>query len=480
MRLRTLTTCSVLLFVAASCGGSSNDGSGPVAPGELPDCPVAALDTAAEPVEVVVWHTQQARPLDTLQALVDRYNNAQTRVRVRLESQGASYEELQRKFEAAVPSRELPAVVVFDDTATQTLADSGVILPAQACVDADGYDTSGFLQVARNYYTIDEVLWPASANLGNALLYYNRGHFRQAGLDPDNPPRTLAEVRAAAEQIKAAGVVESPVVHELASWKTEFWLTGAEAPMVDNDNGRGTGETVTGAFTDNPDALELFEWFKDMQGAGLLRAIPHTPGQIDHYLAMANRQASMLVESSSSATSVEAFLGGNLDTSELGASETAQDVSGLEVGASALPGLRDGGRTQMGGAAWYLTNTTSPEVQAAAWDFMKFMNTADAQAEMLLGGSYLPYLVAANQLPAVQSFYAGGLSGRWLAIANDEVQAIDADFPGPLIGPYYDFRREVEKAQDELMLGGASPDAALQQAQDGVTTALERYNEEGF
>ena len=99
---------------------------------------------------------------------------------------------------------------------------------------------------------------------------------------------------------------------------------------------------------------------------------------------------------------------------------------------------------------------------------------------MLIGGSYLPYLVAANDLPAVQQFYGSGLSGRWLAIANDEVQAIDPDFPGPLIGPYYDFRRAVEQAQDQLMLGGASPDAALQDAQTGVTDALDRYNQEGF
>jgi sn-glycerol 3-phosphate transport system substrate-binding protein len=479
MRLRAIILSAVLLVAAAACG-SDGGGGGTLADGELPECPISALDTVTDPVEVVVWHTQQAKPLDTLEALVDRYNSSQDKVRVRLESQGASYEELQRKFEAAVPSRQLPALLVFDDTATQTMADSGVVLPAQSCVEADAYDMSGFLQVAQNYYTIDDVLWPASANLGNALLYYNKGHFRQAGLDPENPPKTLAEVRTAAEQIKAAGVVDTPLVHEFASWKTEFWLTGAQAPMVDNDNGRGTGDTVAGAFTDNPEALELFTWFKQMQTDGLLNAIPHAPGLIDQYLAMANRQASMLVESSSAATSVEAFLGGNLDTGELGATQTAQDVSGLDLGASVFPGLKEGGSTQMGGAAWYLTNTGSAAVQAGAWDFMKFMNTAEAQGEMLVGGSYLPYLLAANDLPAVQQFYAGGLSGRWLKIANDEVQAIDPDFPGPLIGPYYDFRREVEKAQDDLMVGGATPDAALQRAQDEVTAALDAYNQEGF
>ena len=221
--------CSVVVafaWLTAAC--ASNSGTSSSADGQLPDCPLSALDSATDPVEVVVWHTQQANRSTRLEVLVDRYNQSQSKVHVRLESQGSSYEELQRKFEAAVPTRQLPAVMVFDDTATQTMADSGVVLPAQACVDADNYDMSGFLQVARNYYTIDNVLWPASANLGNVLLYYNRDHFRQAGLDPDKPPTTLAEVRQDAEAIKAAGVVDKPVVHELASWKTEFWLTGAD------------------------------------------------------------------------------------------------------------------------------------------------------------------------------------------------------------------------------------------------------------
>ncbi len=476
--VRTLGVLVTIAWLAAAC--SSNNGSSSSANGQLPDCPVSALDSVTSPVDVVVWHTQQAKSLDTLQSLVDRYNQSQTKVRVRLESQGSSYEELQRKFEAAVPSRQLPALMVFDDTATQTMADSGVVLPAQACINADDYDVSGFLQVARNYYTVDNVLWPASANLGNALLYYNRDHFRRAGLDPDKPPTTLDEVREDAQAIKDAGIVDKPVVNEFASWKTEFWLTGAHATMVNNDNGRGGGDTTAGTFTDNSSALDLFTWFKDMQSAGLLNAIPHTPGQIDQYLAMANRQASMLIESSSAATSVEAFLGGNLNPSDLGATQSAQDVSGLEIGASELPGLTAGGKTQMGGAAWYMTNTVSPQVQAGAWDFMKFMNTPESQGDMLIGGSYLPYVVAANQLPAVQQFYSGGLSGRWLKIANDEVQSIDPSFPGPLIGPYYDFRRAVEQAQDQLMLGGASPEAALQQAQDGVTSALDTYNQQGF
>jgi sn-glycerol 3-phosphate transport system substrate-binding protein len=480
LRLRTFTILAALGLLALGCG---DDGDGAVGGGgeELPECPVDALDEAGgRPVEIVVWHTQQAKPLETLQELASEYNASQDRVRVRLEAQGTAYEELQRKFEAAIPSRDLPALLVFDDTATQTMADSGVVLPAQSCIDADGYDTSDLLEVARNYYSLDGALWPVSANLGNVLLFYNRDHFRAAGLDPDDPPATLDELREVAESLKESGVVPTPLVHEFAAWKTEFWLTGADAAVVDNDNGRGDGETTTATFEDNETALELFEWFDEMRSDGLMLPVPRAEGKIDHFLAMAEQNASMLIESSSAATSVEAFLVGNLDTSSLGNGDDVSNVSGVDIGAAPFPGLRPGNKTQMGGAAWYLTSTTAPQVQAAAWDFMKFMNGAEAQADMLIGGSYLPYNVRANDEASVQAFYTDGLSGRWLKIANDQVQAIDPAFPGPLIGPYYDFRKALEAAQDQLMFSGASPEDAVARAQRDITAALDLYAEQGF
>lgn len=470
---------AALAFASFACGGNGGGTAGP-SNGELPACPVDALADATSPVEVVVWHTQQAKPLETMQALADEYNRSQDKVRVRLEAQGASYEELQRKFESAVQSRDLPGIVMFDDTATQTMIDSGVVLPAQACVDAEGYDTTDLLEVARNYYTVDGNLWPASANLGNALLFYNRGHFQAAGLDPDDPPTTLAEVRETAEKLKAAGVVQTPLVHEFAAWKTEFWLTGAGSTMVDNDNGRGDGETTAATFEGNPEATELFEWFEQMQADGLLLAVPKAEGKIDHYLAMSEQNASMLIESSSAATSVEAFLGGQLDLEGLEGGEALESASGLDIGAGPFPTLAEGDGTQMGGAAWYITSTPSAEVQAGAWDFMKFMNQPHAQAQMLIGGSYLPYNRKANDTPEAQTFYTSGVSGRWLKLADEQVQAINPDFPGPLIGPYYDFRKALEAAQDELMLTGATPAAALTTAQQQITAALERYAQEGF
>jgi sn-glycerol 3-phosphate transport system substrate-binding protein len=482
-RLRAVALLSAAALLV-SCGGAndSSSGSNGTTPGgapavNLPSCPLDALAKAGSPVEVVAWHTQNAKPGDTLTQLVEKYNASQSKVKVRLESQGSSYEELNRKFTSAVQSKQLPGLIMVDDTSTQLMADSGVILPAQSCLNAAKQDTSPYVKVAVDYYTIDGVLWPASAGLGSILFWYNKDHFKRAGLDPEKPPTTLAELRADAEKIKAAGIVEHPFVHEMASWKTEFWLTGAHSPVVNHDNGR-SGQATNGALTDNPKAAELYTWFKQMNDDGLLEPIAATEGQINQYLAIASRKSSMLIESSSAATSIEAFLGGKLDPSVVGGANP--DVSGLDLGAGVVPGIDGPGKTQMGGAAWYITNTTAPEVQAAAWDFMSYMNGDEAQAAMLTGGSYLPYRKSAAETSQAKTFFSSSMAGKWLAVANGEVQQIDPSFPGPLIGPYPEARLAIRDSMENMIFKGATPADTLAAAQKELDAALKRYADEGF
>jgi sn-glycerol 3-phosphate transport system substrate-binding protein len=491
LAIAMVTLCAV---VASSCGssdearstGTGRSGDGAAA---LPPCPLDALDEAVarnggKPVEVVIWHFLQAKTRESLENLVSQYNASQSRVRVRAENQGSSNDELWDKYRSGIRTKDLPGIAILDDTVTQQIVDSGTVLPAQSCIDADHYDMSDFLPTAKAYYTIDGAIYPVSLNLSGALLYYNKNHFRRAGLDVDSAPRTLDEVRQTAEKIKAAGVVDKPVVLQLSPALLEMFLTGSHVSMVDNDNGRGGGETTRAVFADDPKTVELFEWIRQMIDDGLLDALPQTSGQIGHYLAMANQKSSMTIETSTAATSVEAFLKGDLRSGEVGGQKidaSGVDLSSLDIGAAPVPGQTEPGRLEMGGGAWYITNTTPPEVQAAAWDFIKFFNSTESQVQWNIEGSYLPYRMSAVESPQLKERWTTTLSGRWLAIAYDElINGIDPDFPGPLIGPYDQFRQALREAVDELIFKGTSPKQALDQAQGKVTAAIEQYNEENF
>jgi len=483
--LVAVAVASLLALTAVACGGGSTgdtaSGPGPTSAAELPDCPLAALDAATGPVEVTLWHFLSGKTGETLKQLVAAYNASQTKVKVVAESQGTSNDELFRKYQAGIKNHDLPAIAVMDDTVTQQVIDSKTVLPAQSCINADHVDVSAFSQSGRDYYTVDGVLWPASVNLSAALLYYNKGHFAKAGLDPATAPKTLDEVRQYAQKIKDAGVVGRPVALKVNSPMIETWLTGAGVPVVNNDNGRGKAKTDQAAF-DNDTTTGLYQWIDSMNRDGLLTVIPDTPGQIDQYLAIGQGKASMTIETSTAATSVEAFLGGKLDPSTVGGSTLATvDPNALDLGAAAVPGIHGAGQLGGGGGAWYITNTTKPEVQAAAWDFMKYFNSLDSQVTWNISASYLPYLNAAAQDPRVKTDWTTTLAGRWLAIAYDELtNGVDPAFPGPLMGPYEQFRTAVRGSIDAMVFNGKAPAEVVTKAAADTTAALDQYNRENF
>jgi sn-glycerol 3-phosphate transport system substrate-binding protein len=467
----------------AKAGPGGTDGSGAIA--DLPACPTDAFKNASGPVDIVIWYALSAKVEETLKAQVEKFNGSQTKVKVRAEKQGEAYEELLRKYEAGIKTKALPDIVMMEDTATRFMIDSDTVLPAESCLRADGISKDQFVKTAVDHYSVNNVLYPASASLSDILTYYNKNHFRKAGLDPEKPPTTLAEVRQYAEKIKASGLLDKdgasvkPVVLKLDSWFIETQLTGAKQPVVNNDNGRGTGDTTEATF-DTPKTVEIFKWVKDMYKDGLLEPIPATEGQVQHYLALAAQKSSIGMETSTAATSIKAFLGG--DTSVVaGGANAGVDTSVLDIGAGPAFGVDGAGKAQIGGNAFWLTKTGPGEKQGASWEFMKWWNQSDQQVAWHMAGSYLPFLLKAVDDPNLKTFWTTDIAGKWLAIAYKELrEGVNPDFTGPLIGPYNKFRPAIRSGLDSLVFKDEDPQKAVTKAASDTTAALKEYNDANF
>jgi sn-glycerol 3-phosphate transport system substrate-binding protein len=481
-----------LLAAACSGGGDGGDGggggSGEEAAADLPECPVHALEAADGPVEITMWHAQVAQSGEAMDELAAQYNAAQDRVVLNVESQGSSDEELKQAYDQAISSEDLPEVALLLDTQVQALVDSGTLLPAQSCIDAEDYDTSDLIQSEVDYFSVDGVFYPGSVMPATGVLYYNRTHFEQAGLDPDDPPATIAEIAEAAAAIDAAGITDEPFVFSTVPFVFEYWLTGAGIPFVNEDNGRG-GATATAAAWNQEGTVEILELLQQMNDDGLMNAIANVPGSLDQFLAMASPDASsrgsMLLETSNAATSIEAFLKGELDASSLSEDQRVlvdgdRDVE-LDFDAAPWSGLDEAGRVQAGGWGFFMTDQGTPEQQAAAWDFAKFVNTVPAQQTLNLVGGMDPFLESAAADPEIQEVWESTLSGQWLAISYEQmVEGIDPAFPGPLVGPYSDMRVIERALLEDVVLNGADPQEALDAASDDLTEVLQRYEEESF
>jgi sn-glycerol 3-phosphate transport system substrate-binding protein len=481
-RLGGVAVAVAVALVAAACSEPPTTGSGNAveigAGGELPDCPLDALDEATGPVEVNLWYGGlQGSTKATMEDIVARFNASQDQVRLTANDQGASYDEIFRKYESAASSSpdQLPDIIYLEDTQLQVMVDSGQVLPAQACMEAAGYDLTDIEPVARSKYTVGDVLYPGYMNVSTPVLYYNKAHWVEAGLDPDDPPQTLDEVYEQAKKLKAAGVSEQPLSFKGDRWFFESWLTGIGEDIVNNGNGREA--TATEATFATPEADDLVGWLKKMNDEGLLNAFADTEGSIDQYLALATQQSSMLIETSTASATIADALGGNLTAAEAGVDFDASvlDKTELVPGSAALPGIEAAGKVFPTGGAFYILNTSDPAQQAASWKFLEFMLQPEIAKVWHFNGGYLPIVKAMGDDPEVQAFWRDDLAGTLLHTAVEQLSDADPDLPGPLIGPYVDEAIAIENALDAVLFDNQDVTESLSRAQDEVTQSLERY-----
>lgn len=487
LRSAASVTLVALLGVAGAACGSSSDSSGPSGSKQsttvdAADCPVDALtnyDASQGKIKVPLWFSLTGKSKEALEKIAQEYNASQSKVEVDPQIQGKSYDEVLTKYLRAIPSKQLPAAAYIEDTKMQTMVDSDTVLPADACMKASGLSLDALYpdEAVRNYYTVQGRFYPSAVNVSEPILYFNKALFQKAGLDPAKPPATLEELRTAAEKLKAAGV-DKPFVFKLDPWFIECWLSGEGVDMVNNGNGREARATAS-AF-DTPQLKDLLTFLKGMQDDGLVFIVPKTDGNIDQYLALGDpTKSAMLIETSTAAVNIMAVAGGDVDPAELGiGGGITLDPTKVAPEAAPIPGVSEAGKARVSGGAFYMMKTSSPEVQAATWDFMRFMLQVPQQVEWHLEGSYLPAVKGVSDDPKVQDFWKTSQAGKMLSVADAELRMIDPDRPGALVGPAADFEKSVRQMLEGIFQSGKSIDQAIAEAKTQADKAIATYNED--
>jgi sn-glycerol 3-phosphate transport system substrate-binding protein len=485
-RPRTIVSLVLLgALVLAACGspgGTGEDAAGRdaegEAPEELPECPLDALEEADGPVQVNLWYGGIVEPpVGVLNDLIEEFNESQDQVVVTGNDQGVSYDEVLRQYErtAATP-RQLPDMIYMEDSALGQLVDRGQLLPAQSCLEADGYDLDNLVPAARAAGSVDGVFYPGYMNVSSPVLYYNQAHFQQAGLDPDDPPETLDELEDAARQIADAGVAPQPLSFLTNEWFFQTWIIGLGQDVVNNDNGRSSPPTE--AMLDTPESQELMQWLADMNDEGLLNPFPVTEGSIDHYLALITQDSSMLIETSTAAGTIAQALGGEITAEDAGI-DLDIDLEEAEVvpGSAQLPGIEEPGQVAPSGGNFYLLNVGEPAEQAGAYRFLRFMLEPENSKRWHIEGGYLPVVQEVVDDPDVQEFQETDLGGILLAPSAEQMAAADPDRVAPLIGPFTSYKDVLQGAMESVLFGGTDPETALANAEEEMNQALEDYNQ---
>ncbi len=446
MRIKKLAAGLLALGLAAgslSGCGSSDDSSKVSSAG------------ADGPVTVEFWHSMTGAvngPL--LNQLIADYNKTNgKKITVKGVFQG-NYDEAIAKYKAAAQTGSTPALMQAYDIGSRFMIDSGTIKPVQDFINAEKYDVSDLQPNIAGYYTIDKKLYSMPFNTSMPVFYYNKDVFKKAGLDPDKPPTTLAEIRTDAEAIKKARAAKYPFTSAIYGWFVEQEIAANGDLYCTPGNGR-SGVATKMSF-DNPTAVEFLEWWKKLIDDGL--SINNGRDTAQNQTTFSSGASAMMLESTG-------VLGGFVKTAN------------FNVGVGTYPKVNasSSGPIIGGASLWIGGKGHSSAEQAAAWDFIKYLSSPKVQAKWHVATGYFPISKAALKEPEVVSLYK---KVPQFKVAVDQLAAtkLSPATQGCAAGVMPQSRKAVEDALEKVLTTKADAKTTLEAAQKDITSQLGDYN----
>lgn len=194
---------------------------------------------------------------------VDDYNASQDKIEVKLTVvPGDAWEQ---KLKAAQAAGTAPDMYTMNYSAVPMNARNSKLAPITEYIGKEAWDDLDprFLDavtVEGKQYAYPLYYEPS------ALLFYRADLFKGAGLDPDSPPTSWAELISAGEKLKAANgkivpfeIAQNAVELSWSTWGAQYG-TAEHMPISDD----WSKATVTDDYT------PLFEFYRDLYGKGLI------------------------------------------------------------------------------------------------------------------------------------------------------------------------------------------------------------------
>lgn len=113
---------------------------------------------------------------------------------------GSSLKDYEIKLRLRYASGNAPDIWYFRENELAEYVDLGLIAPAPDYIERIVQENSVNEMIRQAPY-FDGVCYGVVHHAGWTVLYYNKAHFREAGLDPDHPPANWAELIRFADQL---------------------------------------------------------------------------------------------------------------------------------------------------------------------------------------------------------------------------------------------------------------------------------------
>jgi len=403
------------------------------------------------------WHVFGDELGSSLEEMAAEFSEQTDGVTVNAVNKGGYRQNLNQSLQAS-RAGDPPAIVQIFEIGTRLALDSDAFTPVGDLLPEDRIDLDDFLPSVLNYYRIDGTLNSMPFNSSNTIMLYNKTAFEEAGLDPESPPRSLADVRSAAETI-----VEETGMERGITWPNHTWMqveqqfAKQDQVLVNNENGRAGRPTETNFASDA--GRNVYEWWKGMADAGLYLN-PGIEAWGEARQAFLTGKVPMLWDSTS-----------NMVSMRTGAAE-----NGFELGSAYLP-TPNGANTGVviGGGSLWVPDALSEAKKQAAGEFVAYLTQTDQQTRWHRNSGYFPVRQSAIDQLTEDGWFEENPNFR---TAFDQLQDTE-DTPatrGAVMGVFPEARTINEELSVSIVNGEVGVEEGLSRMDTQVQEALDSYS----
>ena len=383
MRRKLALALAAAMTVGAitGCSGGGSTGKSAVGGGETTAAAEGAEEGAAEgseaaaadpanyevtePITITWWHALEEQYTDTVEQIVNDFNNSQDLITVQAEYVG-SYSDVNEALVAAhAAGSGLPAITVANTPYVAEYGAGGLTEDLTPYIEATGYDVEDFGDgmIAASQYEGKQVSLPFL--ISTQIMFYNKDMADEMGI---TMPTTWEEMDTFMQEgtVKAAdGSTETyaTIIPGWDQWYFETFYLNQGVKIINDDQVTTDLDSETAVAI----AAKMKEWCDN--------GYTYWTGTADD--ASSNMRNNFI---SGKALSV-------IHTTSL--YDTYVDQCDFEVGMAWLPGAETKNQ-EIGGCVLLIPAKNDQATKNAAWQFMQYLCSKDVNMTWAEGTGYMP------------------------------------------------------------------------------------------
>ena len=321
----------------------------------------------------------------TMSRLVEDFEREHPGIKVTPTYTG-TYKESLAKALTAHRSGNPPDLAVLFAVDIYTLIDADAIVPFDDLL-ADRADARAWLDAFYPAFMANSraagKTWGIPFQRSNILLYWNKRLFREAGLNPQQPPRDWAEMASYAKRLTqrddGGKVVRWGL--QIPSSGFPYWLFQG---LVTANGGSLMNASGTRTSFDQPAVVDALQYWVQLARDG-----GHPPGIVEWGATpqqFADGKVAMIWTTS-----------GNF--------RDLREKVGTDLGVTMLPAHKQAG-SPTGGGNFYIFRKSAPDKQKAALEFVRWMASPERTAQWSIDSGYIAVSPKAWDTPAMKAHLA--------------------------------------------------------------------------